>query len=48
MTPNKSAQAPWQRNYWARVIRNEKEGDRIRRYIEENPAPWFWDRVHVD
>ena len=38
----------WQRNYWERVIRNKKEGDRIRRYIEENPARWFWDRYHVD
>ena len=38
----------WQRNYWERVIRNKKEGDRIRRYIEENPVRWFWDRYHVD
>jgi len=38
----------WQRNYWERVIRNKKEGDRIRRYIEANPARWFWDRYHMD
>ncbi len=38
----------WQRNYWERVIRNTGELDRIRRYIEENPVQWYWDRYHVD
>ena len=30
----------WQRNYYERVIRNERELDAIRRYIEANPAQW--------
>ncbi len=38
----------WQRNYWERVIRNKRELDRIRRYIEENPARWYWDRYHPE
>jgi putative transposase len=28
----------WQRNYFERVIRNEKERGRIRRYIQANPV----------
>ena len=38
----------WQRNYWERVVRNEQELDRIRRYIEENPLRWYFDRYHPD
>ena len=38
----------WQRNYWERVMRNNKELDRIRQYIEENPVRWHWDRYRVD
>lgn len=38
----------WQRNYWERVVRNEKELDRIRRYIEENPLQWHFDRYYPD
>ena len=38
----------WQRNYWERVIRNTGELDRIRRYIEENPLRWYWDRYHPE
>lgn len=38
----------WQRNYWERVIRNGKELDHVRRYIEENPARWYGDRLHAD
>jgi hypothetical protein len=28
------------RNYYERVIRNEKEWDRIQRHIESNPSRW--------
>ncbi len=39
-TPN----APvWQRNYYEHVIRDEKDWDRIRRYIESNPLTWAED-----
>ena len=33
----------WQRNYYERVIRNEKELFEIRRYIQENPSKWELD-----
>jgi len=28
----------WQRNYYERIIRDEREMDRIHRYIESNPS----------
>ncbi|MCK5466834.1 transposase [Candidatus Parcubacteria bacterium] len=34
----------WQRNYYDRIIRNEKELDKIRKYIFENPLKWELDR----
>jgi REP element-mobilizing transposase RayT len=43
----KMANAPpiqvWQRNYYERIIRDEKELDRIRLYIFENPQQWSED-----
>ena len=30
----------WQRNYFERVIRNEREVNRIRHYIVNNPLLW--------
>lgn len=33
----------WQRNYYEHIIRNEKELDRIRKYVIENPAHWSYD-----
>jgi putative transposase len=33
----------WQRNYWERVVRDEAELDRIRRYVTENPLHWEKD-----
>jgi putative transposase len=33
----------WQRNYYEHVVRDDKELDRIRRYIDENPARWALD-----
>jgi REP element-mobilizing transposase RayT len=30
----------WQRNYYEHIIRDEKDADRITRYIEANPAQW--------
>lgn len=33
----------WQRNYYERIIRNERELDAIRRYIWDNPAHWAED-----
>ena len=34
----------WQRNYFERVIRNEKELNRIRDYIINNPLKWHEDK----
>jgi REP element-mobilizing transposase RayT len=34
----------WQRNYYERVIRNEREWDAIRQYIRDNPAHWAEDQ----
>ena len=33
----------WQRNYYERVIRDERELDAIRQYIVDNPAKWAED-----
>lgn len=33
----------WQRNYYERIIRDEAELNRIRRYIVENPLRWALD-----
>ncbi len=34
----------WQRNYYERVIRNEKELFKTREYIQNNPMQWDIDR----
>ena len=34
----------WQRNYYERVIRDERELERLRDYITGNPAKWAEDR----
>jgi len=34
----------WQRNYYEHIIRNDDELDRIRGYIDNNPAKWALDR----
>jgi REP element-mobilizing transposase RayT len=36
----------WQRNYWERIIRDPSEFNRIRRYIQNNPARWTEDQLH--
>jgi len=33
----------WQRNYYERIIRDESELNRIRRYIVDNPTQWETD-----
>jgi putative transposase len=40
---NTEGQIVWQRNYYEHIIRNEREMDRISRYIESNPARWVDD-----
>lgn len=43
----------WQRNYYERIIRNEKELSKIKKYIQNNPLKWSLDcenpeRIGVD
>ncbi len=40
---NASPLQVWQRNYFERIVRNEKELDRIRQYIIDNPRKWAED-----
>ncbi len=37
----------WQRNYYEHVIRDEAELNRVRQYIEGNPARWAEDEENV-
>ncbi|MBS1684636.1 MAG: transposase [Bacteroidetes bacterium] len=34
----------WQSRFYDRVIRNRNELDRIRKYIQDNPANWLFDK----
>ncbi len=36
----------WQRNYWERVIRNDRELNIIREYIINNPKNWDTDQMN--
>jgi len=38
----------WQRGYYERIIRDEADLARIRRYIDENPARWAADHASLD
>ncbi|MEM1293458.1 MAG: transposase [Cyanobacteria bacterium P01_H01_bin.162] len=38
----------WQRNYYEHIIRNDIALDRIRRYVQNNPASWQADQLHPD
>ncbi len=37
----------WQRNYYEHIIRSDRSLERIREYIEDNPARWAEDRYFV-
>jgi REP element-mobilizing transposase RayT len=38
----------WQSRFYDRIIRNEKELYKIRKYIQQNPLKWEIDKVHPD
>jgi REP element-mobilizing transposase RayT len=38
----------WQRDYWEHIIRDDGSLQRIREYIENNPARWEMDQLHPD
>ena len=37
----------WQRNYYERVVRNQRDLDKFRRYIDANPGRWFEDPYRI-
>lgn len=37
----------WQRSFYDRIIRNEKELNNIREYIMNNPLKWEWEKGNV-
>ena len=37
----------WQRNYYERVVRNERELNAIREYIRANPLNWHLDKENA-
>ena len=38
----------WQRGYYERIIRNEREWRATQQYIQNNPARWAEDRENLD
>jgi REP element-mobilizing transposase RayT len=38
----------WQRGYWERIIRNERELNATRQYIQDNPLRWHENRDNLD
>ena len=37
----------WQRNYYEHIIRSEADLNRIREYVEHNPACWTEDVLYA-
>jgi REP element-mobilizing transposase RayT len=44
----KPGQPVWQRGYYDRIVRNERELNAIRQYIRDNPRRWAEDRDNLD
>ena len=42
----RSLQPLWQRNYWERVVRDEKELHAMQEYIGNNSRQWELDKLH--
>ena len=45
---NSSGQKLWQRNYYEHIIRDDKDLNRIRKYIKDNPVKWEEDEYYKD
>jgi putative transposase len=43
---NRTSQPLWQRNYWERVVRDEKELNAMLEYSVTNPRQWKLDALH--
>jgi REP element-mobilizing transposase RayT len=37
----------WQRNYYEHIIRDENDLNRVREYIQNNPAQWLMDENNL-
>ena len=46
LTPNTAGSSLWQRNYYDRVIRDEREYNFVRNYIFCNPERWEQDQLN--
>jgi REP element-mobilizing transposase RayT len=46
LSPRENVQV-WQREYYDHVIRDERDLDRIREYIQNNPLKWELDRYYL-
>ncbi|MBK8434251.1 MAG: transposase [Chloroflexi bacterium] len=44
----KQAAPVWQRGYYERIIRNEREWHAVQQYIRDNPIRWAEDRDNLD
>jgi putative transposase len=44
---NGAPEFAWHRDYWEHVIRNEKELERIRLYMVNNPQTWHKDTLNI-
>jgi len=44
--PGSPAGPVWQRGYFERVVRSEREQGLVLRYIAENPLRWAPDPIH--
>ena len=38
----------WQRNYYERIVRNERGLNAVRQYIQNNPVRWTEDRENPE
>ena len=38
----------WQRGYWERIVRDDREIEATRRYIDENPLRWAEGREDLE
>lgn len=36
----------WQRSFYDRIIRTDRELNAVRRYVADNPARWHWDKLN--
>jgi len=45
---NQKGVSVWQRNYYEHIIRDEKEMNKLREYIINNPLQWNFDKENPE